>query len=134
LTIIWVKVFGDVRKRAREGFYLDFKFTKPIVALDSNSIRHLTIVPDRVVLLRGNLEEIFNCFLSNRFVYLKNKTIWLLCTIKHLKLCRLACNGFRNRTFTIHGRVRRLVASKRLQPVFEIANIRENSLAAKVVC
>jgi hypothetical protein len=56
---------GDVMGKERELKVLisDFKFTKPIVAFpDSNSIRHLTIVPDRWVLLEGNLEEIFNCF------------------------------------------------------------------------
>jgi hypothetical protein len=53
--------------------------------------------------LEGNLEEIFNCFwLSKWFVYLKKNRNYLapLYNKAALKLCRLACNGFRNRTFT----------------------------------
>jgi hypothetical protein len=97
---------GDVMGKERELKVLisDFKFTKPIVAFpDSNSIRHLTIVPDRWVLLEEILKRFSIVFdYRNRFVYLKKNRNYLahLFNKAALKLCRLACNGFRNRTFT----------------------------------
>jgi hypothetical protein len=143
---------GDViGKRARIAEFLisEFKFIKPIAAFpDSSSIRHLTIVPDRVGSIGGEILKKFSIVFDypNEFIYLKkngnystpfvyNKSgieiihsgvQWVQETVqlKGVPVTVSHLDGSNDRT------ANSLKYRLQLKPVFEIANIRKNSPAA----
>ncbi|MFT4983723.1 MAG: hypothetical protein ACI9Q9_000768 [Flavobacterium sp.] len=144
---------GDVMgKRARIAEFLisDFKFTKPIVAFpNSSSLRHLTIVPDRVGSVGGEILKRFSVVFDyrNRFVYLKKNRNYFAPFVYNKSGIEIMQTGTQWVQETLylqgvpvavshmgHSRGRSASSLKykiQLQPVFEIANIRESSLAAK---
>ncbi|CAM2953950.1 PDZ domain-containing protein [Flavobacterium frigoris] len=142
---------GDVEgKRARitEFSIVDFKFLKPIIAFpDYSSIKHVTMVSDRVGSVGGEILKRFSVIFDyqNEFLYLKknrhyfasfvyNKSgieirhsgvQWVKETVQlqafPITVDHLDTNGGKNATS--------LKYKFQLKPIFEIANIRKNSPA-----
>lgn len=143
---------GDVEgKRARIASFLvsDFKFSKPIVAFpDSSSIRHVTMVPDRVGSVGGEILKRFSVIFDypNRFLYLKKNRHYSASFLYNKSGIEIMHSGVQWVKETVplqafpitvdHFDTNREKNSSNfkykfeLKPVFEIANIRKNSPAA----
>jgi hypothetical protein len=143
---------GDVvGRRARIETFLisDFKFSRPIVAFpDSSSIRHLTMVPDRVGSIGGEILRRFSVIFDypNEFLYLKKNRQYFAPFVYNKSGIEIMHSGVQwiketvqLQTFPITvdhadtNRERNISNFKykfQLKPVFEIANIRKNSPAA----
>jgi hypothetical protein len=143
---------GDIEgRRARIATFLisDFKFSRPIVAFpDSSSIRHLTMVPDRVGSVGGEVLRRFSVIFDypNGFLYLKKNRQYFAPFVYNKSGIEIMHSGVQwiketvqLQTFPITvdhaatNRERNISNFKykfQLKPVFEIANIRKNSPAA----
>jgi hypothetical protein len=144
---------GDViGKRARivEFLISDFKFIAPIVAFpDSSSIKHVTLVPDRVGSVGGEILKRFSVVFDypNEYLYLKKNGNYADPFFYNKSGVEIRHSGVQWVKETIQLNTSTVytdysVANKgnntsgfkykfELKPIFEIANIRINSPAAK---
>jgi len=142
---------GDVEgKRARiaEFFISDFKFFKPIIAFpDSSSIKHVTMVPDRVGSVGGEILRRFSVIFDypNEFLYLRKNRHYAAPFVYNKSGIEIRHSGVQwiQETVQLQAfpiKVDHLDTSRersatnlkykfQLKPIFEIANIRKNSPA-----
>ncbi|MEZ7498924.1 aspartyl protease family protein [Flavobacterium sp. Arc3] len=144
---------GDVEgKRARISEFLisDFKFIKPIVAFpDSSSIKHVTMVPGRVGSIGGEILRRFSVVFDyqNEFLYLKKNRRYFAPFVYNKSGIEIRHSGVQWVKETVQLRAFPITVDHveinddkkatglkykfQLKPVFEIANLRKNSPAAK---
>lgn len=144
---------GDVEgKRARVSEFLisDFKFSNPIIAFpDSSSIKHITMVPDRVGSVGGEILKRFSVVFDypNNFLYLKKNKHYFDPFVYNKSGVEIRHSGVQwvKETMQLNTSAIFIGFSDaykedntsgfkykfQLKPIFEIGHIRKNSAAEK---
>lgn len=145
---------GDIegnRAKISEFRIKDFKFKEPIVAFpDSNSIRNVKMVPDRIGSVGGEVLKRFTLVMdyAGKTLYLKKNSKYSEPFTYNKSGITIQHNGLQWVQETVHLEMVRIVSSPdefdiagrkgdnfkykfQLKPVFEIVNIRKNSAAEK---